>query len=427
MIYEKFLIPNDLPRLLTRRNTKSTRENWFKQFDLGAKERLMRRIPVIPEIPTHPGEPKRLQLNFPKHLLIATVLLIVCGLLTLVNRNLVLAHLYVAVYLVLAKTGVKGQKLKLLSVLKTQFGLIAIGITLATIALYYVFLSSSQDLRAIAIALDVWVAIWVFLGKLKPWKEEKVNVATYNTQLDIQIANFEYASRTREAAIAAKAEMLAEVEQLTVDCLHYEDMVRYRRDLFDEVLLKAFAELGVSKKDQHEILSDPDSRILEISGPIQTSNEEYPRPIVEFKHGVLPRNPKDAPILFNYLSRLYKCTLAIILPQGLGTYDAVVDSVNGNHKMLGNQITMWKSISRVNRENTLEDWREDVIVLETYGGTKTLLQINGVSIKENQEVIPVADSADAEKVLDVDDVTYSGRLVNSFVLAIQHKMTEGSV
>jgi hypothetical protein len=115
------------------------------------------------------------------------------------------------------------------------------------------------------------------------------------------------------------------------------------------------------------------------------------------------------------------------LPQGLGTYEAVVDSVNGNHKMLGSQITMWKSISRVNRENTLEDWKEDVIVLETYGGTKTLLLINGVSIKENQEVIPVADSADAKNIMDDDIGTDSGRLVNSFVFEIQQKMTEGSV
>jgi hypothetical protein len=427
MSFEKFLIPNDLPRHLTRLNTKATRENWFKQFDLRAKDNLMRSIPVIPEVAVHPGEPKKTELHFPKQLLIASLLLILCGILTLINRNLVLTHLYVAVYLVIAKTGVSGQKSRFLSVLKTQFGVIAIGITLVTIALYFVILTNSQDLRGIAVALDVWFAIWVFLKKIKPWNEEKIEVATYNTQLEIRIGNFEYAYRTREAAIAAKAELLAEVEKLVVECLHYEDMVRYRRDLFDEVLLKAFAELGVSKEVQHEVLSDPDRKILEISSPMQSPNEEYPRPIVEFKHGVLPRDPKDAPILFNYLSRLYKCTLAIILPQGLGTYEAVVDSVNGNHKMLGSQITMWKSISRVNRENTLEDWKEDVIVLETYGGTKTLLLINGVSIKENQEVIPVADSADAKKIMDDDIGTDSGRLVNSFVFEIQQKMTEGSV
>jgi hypothetical protein len=161
---------------------------------------------------------------------------------------------------------------------------------------------------------------------------------------------------------------------------------------------------------------------------LQLGNSDYSRPIVEFKPGVLPRHPKDAPILADYLAHLYSCTLAIILPQGLGTYDVVIDSVNLHHRTLGNQLTMWKSISRVNRENSREDgpdsWSEETIVLETYGGTKTHLEINGISIKENRELIPVVDSSHEPGLVQRKIEMPKGRMVNSFVLAIQQKMTE---
>jgi hypothetical protein len=149
---------------------------------------------------------------------------------------------------------------------------------------------------------------------------------------------------------------------------------------------------------------------------------EYGRPVVQFKYGVLPRLQEDAPILAEFLSHLYSYRVAIILPQGLGTYDAVVDSVKLAHRSLGNQLTMWKSISRVNRENGAAGWADDKVVLETYGGTKTDLEINGVTIKENLELIPVVDITGEMESTDLPPL--QGRVVNSFVLAIQQKMTE---
>ena len=83
---------------------------------------------------------------------------------------------------------------------------------------------------------------------------------------------------------------------------------------------------------------------------------------------------------------------------------------------------MWKSISRVNRENGAAGWADDKVVLETYCGTKTDLEINGVTIKENLELIPVVDITGEMESTDLP--LLQGRVVNSFVLVIQQKMTE---
>ena len=133
----------------------------------------------------------------------------------------------------------------------------------------------------------------------------------------------------------------------------------------------------------------------------------------------------DTPALRRYLSHLYVCKIGLVLPQGFGIYEAVVDSVNQLIHTRSHELLVWKSISRVTRQNanSLDD--SDVISIQSYGGSETLLPVNGFFIKETTESVPV------EKVLDdlgmqPGDAT-PRKMVNSFVLAIQQKMTQGVV
>ena len=424
---EVFNIPGDLPRRLTRNNTKETRENWFKGFDATKKRELERQLPNIPIEPIDPGTARVQEIEFPKILLIFSALLLLCLILTGIKGWLVLSHLGPAAFLIISQMRTTTPNLRFLEAIRSLFGYLATGTALLTIV-FFLYLEVGDGPKGIPISVDLLAIGVILASKLHPWLLEKNEVKLSNERHRMAVERFKRDTWSRQTALSTRKQIQERIDSIAIDCLHYEEMVRIRRELFDKILVDAFADLGVTEEVQREILSDRERHILEISGPLQFGNSEYSRPIVEFKPGVLPRHPKDAPILADYLAHLYSCTLAIILPQGLGTYDVVIDSVNLHHRTLGNQLTMWKSISRVNRENSREDgpksWSEETIVLETYGGTKTHLEINGISIKENRELIPVVDSSQEPGLVQRKIDMPKGRMVNSFVLAIQQKMTE---
>ena len=422
-----FNIPGDLPRRLTRNNTKETRENWFKGFDTTKKRDLESQLPKIPNEPIDPGTARIQEIEFPKILLIFSGILLICLILTGFQGWLVLSHFGASAFLIESQMRTSNPKLHFMEAIKSHLGYLALGTALLT-TVFFLYLVIGDGPRGIPICFDLLVIGAIVTTKLQPWIVERNEVKLSNERHRMAVERFKRDTWSRQTALDTRKKIQEKIDSIAIECLHYEEMVRIRRELFDKILVDAFADLGVTEEVQREILSDRERNILEISGPLQLGNSEYSRPIVEFKPGVLPRHQKDAPILADYLAHLYSCTLAIILPQGLGTYDVVIDSVNLHHRTLGNQLTMWKSISRVNRENSREDgpdsWSEETIVLETYGGTKTHLEINGISIKENRELIPVVDSSHEPGLVQRKIEMPKGRMVNSFVLAIQQKMTE---
>ena len=419
---EVFDIPGDRPRRLTQLNTLETRENWFKIFETGEVARLRNSLPYIPLAPEHPGEKKNPQLPRPLYWILILLVLGIAGIATSYKSWFVILHylLPVVSFVFEAKSPTHQKELK--TILKSRLGLL--GVFWAIWSTLLVVLVASDLLhRGWVTVVDVLSIGFIFIKFVKPWIDEKKAVKEFNEFLERLLKKYQNEVDARERKIAEREELEKKLESLSIECLHYREMVKIRRDLLDKILVEAFADLGVSEEVQREILADRDRNILEMSGPLESSS--YERSIVEFKTGVLPWNSQDSPILRNFLSHLYACKIAIILPQGLGTFDVVIDSVTLDSHKLGNQLTMWKSISRVNREIQFDDWQEEKIVLETYGGTKTDLEVNGISVKENRELIPIIE-VNVETQLGDPSLTSEakGRMVNSFVLAIQQKMSE---
>jgi hypothetical protein len=418
---EVFQITGDRPRRLTRSSTKETRENWFRVFDASELERLKRATPKLPIEPVAPEPKKNAELAFP---LLAILLIVGLGVsifATSLKPWLVLSHLLSSVTLFIFSK--KRSRTELRPPQFTANRLFLISISSAVLALgAFIYLQFAEGKMGVPIAADIVTILLMMRFGVYPWTRERQDVKEFNAAHEHLSREYDRRKSARESAVDSIEQIKRQIEALSVECLHYEEMVRSRRELFDGLLEEAFAELGVSEEIQHQVLVDRDRNILEIAGPWVVDNSEYGRPVVQFKYGVLPRLQDDAPILAEFLSHLYSYRVAIILPQGLGTYDAVVDSVNLTHRSLGNQLTMWKSISRVNRENGTAGWADDKVVLETYGGTRTDLEINGVTIKENLELIPVVDITGEMESTDLPPL--QGRVVNSFVLAIQQKMTE---
>jgi hypothetical protein len=420
--YEVFDIPGDRPRRLTQSNTLETRENWFKIFETEEVTRLRNSLPYVPLAPEHPGEKKTTQLSKPFYWIMILLVLGLAGIATSYKPWFVVLHFILPVvsFVFEAKTPTHQKGLK--AILKSRLGLL--GVFWAIWSTLLALLVSNDLLhRGWITAIDVLSIGFVFIRYVKPWIDEKKAVKEFNEFLERLLKKYQNEVDARERKIAEREELEKKLESLSIECLHYREMVKIRRDLLDKILVEAFADLGVSEEVQREILADRDRNILEMSGPLESSS--YERSIVEFKTGVLPWNSQDSPILRNFLSHLYACKIAIILPQGLGTFDVVIDSVTLDSHKLGNQLTMWKSISRVNREIQFDDWQEEKIVLETYGGTKTDLEVNGISVKENRELIPIIE-VNVETQLGDTTLTSEakGRMVNSFVLAIQQKMSE---
>jgi hypothetical protein len=422
---EVFTFPGDRPRRLTRNSTKETRENWFKAFDASELDRLRRALPKVPPEPVLPDPRKVAVLAFPLLALLVILELILATGLTIFQPWLVLSHLLVCVTLFFFANKKSASENPPSSFLKNRIGLSAIAVLLVTVSYFFYIQFFEGDIWIAAIADALAVGI---LGRwgVYPWIAERSEVKKFNAAHDYLTQQYERNLQIRRKALATAEQINSQINSLYIDCLHYEEMIKIRRELFDSLLKEAFAELGVSEEIQHQIVADRDRNILEITGFLAIPNSIYERQVVEFRAGVLPRLREDAPALADCLSHLYTYRVAIILPQGLGTYDAIVDTVDLTYRSLGNQLTMWKSISRVNRENSAEGWAEDMIVLETYGGTKTDLKINGIRIKENVELIPVVDVGASETSSDpINGVgPVQGRVVNSFVLAIQQKMTE---
>lgn len=419
---EVFDIPGDRPRRLTQLNTLETRENWFKIFETGEVARLRNSLPYIPPAPEHPGEKKTPQLPRPLYWIFILLVLGIAGIATSYKSWLVILHylLPVVSFVFEAKTSSHHKELK--TILKSRLGLLGVFWAIWS-TLLLVLVASDLLPRGWVTVADVLSIGFIFIKYVRPWIDEKKAVKEFNVFLERLLNKYQSEVDARERKITERKDLEEKLESLSVECLHYREMVKIRRDLLDKILVEAFADLGVSEEVQREILADRDKNILEMSGPYQ--NSPYDRPIVKFKDGVLPWNSQDSPILANYLSHLYDCKIAIILPQGLGTFDVIIDAVTLDSHKLGNQLTMWKSISRVNREMQFDDWQKEKIVLETYGGTKTDLEVNGISVKENRELIPIIEVNVETQLGDAALTTEAkGRMVNSFVLAIQQKMSE---
>ena len=71
--------------------------------------------------------------------------------------------------------------------------------------------------------------------------------------------------------------------------------------------------------------------------------------------------------------------------------------------------------------NTDDSVESDTVSIQSYGGSETILPVNGFFVGENNESVTVVslELPDGE----TDSGVTQNRVVNSFVLSIQQKMT----
>ena len=420
-----FSIGQDRRRRLVDVSSTETRENWFKVYDASEERRLRSRMPQVPQLEATPDDSKVFDALFPKKLLLVLMILFIASIATLQNRAFAAVTIIVGAWLLidLRKIDDKVKQFKANSILKNPLPLVGLLSVIAGIVSLI-----NRPMSVILSLVFLIGEISLFSHFVLGWFRIRREVKEHNLKVENQRKIYEASVKRRNDAVQARQALEAEIDTLAIDCLHPNLMARERRQLLDSVLERAFAELGVSANDQRTVLTDRDRFVIEISGPITelgSIQSPYNNPIIEFP-GLLPSHSEnDTPALRRYLSHLYVCKIGLVLPQGFGIYEAVVDSVNQLIHTRSHELLVWKSISRVTRQNanSLDD--SDVISIQSYGGSETLLPVNGFFIKETTESVPV------EKVLDdlgmqPGDAT-PRKMVNSFVLAIQQKMTQGVV
>jgi hypothetical protein len=410
-------INGDRNRRMTLENTRETRENWFKLFDVTEVRRLQASIPLPPVLPPEPPAEMPVQGVWPKNYILLSLLFLAVGILILIDLSFSWLGLAISafVYLVLLKTPNFSSK----NLLKQISVILCLMYTLFVVVLA-IFVSGSEIQIIVGLA-HISLALGIYLFLIRPWFSERTRVNEHNAQIRTERVSYERILSKNIAANQERERIVKSIDDLTVDVLHLKEMAKLRRELFDRALVDAFAELNVPEDVQTELLGDRESQVLEITKPFLEENSQYGRPLVQFSLGQIPFDSLDTPVLATYLSHLYVVKIALILPQGLGTYEALVDSVELTTRLLGHDLTLWKSISRVIRENASTDWLEDEIVLETYGGSLNRFPVNGSFVNEKLETVPNVRFVNSEH--QGEGFELNPRVVNAFVRSVQQKMS----
>jgi len=418
-----FSIGQERRRRLVEVSTTETRENWFKAYDASEERRLRSRMPQVPLVASTPDDSMVFDTPFPKKLLFVLILLFVASTATLGNRAFAAVTVIIGVWLLigLRKINNKAQLFKTESILLNPLPLVGLlSVIAGMISLF------NRPMSVILGLIFLGGEISLLSRYVLSWFRIRREVKEHNLKIENQRRNYEESVKRHDEAMRTRRALEAEIDAIAIDCLHPDLMARERRRLLDSVLERAFAELGVSANDQRTVLAEKDRFVIEISGPITelgSIQSPYENPIIEFP-GLLPSHSEnDTPALRRYLAHLYVCKIGLVLPHGFGIYEAVVDSVNQSVHTRSHELLVWKSISRVTRQNaeSLDD--SDVISIQSYGGSETLLPVNGFFIHETTESVPVLQVLDDLGMQSVD--TTPRKMVNSFVLAIQQKMTQG--
>jgi hypothetical protein len=419
-----FSLAEQRRRRLVEESTVETRENWFKGYDASEENRLRGRMPQIPPLPNRPDEIRVFDKPFPKRLLIILVGLFIATFAVFFNRAFGILNLLVSL---LALVEVFRSQEKSAFFKPSNFKSNPVPVVGACGLIVGMLQLLNRPLSVFLAFGSIIAIISLFVTFILGWIEEKKEVKAHNARVSYQTTAYEAAVRRRDEVFAQRREIERQIDDLAVDCLHPSLMAQERRQLLDSGLEKAFAELGVTQEDQRTVLADKERFVIEISGPTRgfgAIQSPYDHPVVEFQ-GLLPSyGENDTPALRRYLSHLYICKIGIVLPQGFGIFEAVADCVNRQVMTRGHELLVWKSISRVTRQNADSLDESDAISIQSYGGSETRLPVNGYFINESTEAVPV--------VKVVDDLGMSlenespRRLVNSFVLAVQQKMTQSS-
>lgn len=416
-------------RRITMTNTRETRENWFKAYKADEENRLRQQIKPLPLIAKEPDELHQVSRPLPKELVTLLAMMVVAVIASWVNKWLLWLALVPILYLIvpvfrggdLANIGLVDS----LPSRRKKFRII-LSIVLA-VACLTTFLNRGWSVVASLVLLGLAACAWIF--DVNNFLEERATVKSHNANVQLQVRAYEGSLAARKSAEISNSEVQAKIDQLAVECLDLSEMVRLRRGLLDQVLEAAFAELGVSTHDQQTVLGDRDRHVLEITGPTTGQGSfasDYDQPIIEFPSG-LPRYSRyDTPALVTYLSHLYVCRIGLVLPQGFGYFEALVDSVDLKVHARGHELLLWKAISRVTRMNAGDELEADNISIQTYGGSETVLPVNGMYISEHQERVQTIDSTSYDELGFSNQPHDSDYHVNSFVLSVQQRMSDAN-
>lgn len=407
----------DRRRRMTSENTKETRENWFKLYDLSEVIRLQQSFPYIPVLLAEPGEEISIQHKSPQNHIVLAVLFFTVGVLVLINLFFLLVGLFISAFslFVFLRTEESSER----NLQKRLLQILAVAYTIFVVLLPVFF--NAGDNQAFAGVGHLLLAAVIYFSLIKPWFSERNKVKIHNQRLRVEKIDYERVLSKHKAACKERDEIKERISDLTVSVLHLDEMAKMRRALFNSALDEAFAELNVPRDVQIELLNDRESLVLEITRPYVDENSPYGRPVVQLPLGQIPFSNLDTPILATYLSHLYVIKIALILPQGIGTYEAVIDSVDLTTRLLQHDLTLWRSISRVIRQNASTDWLEDEIVLETYGGSMNRFAVNGAFVNEKLETVPIFRFVGSQD--ESEEISLNPRVVNAFVRSVQSKIS----
>lgn len=413
-------------RRITMSNTRETRENWFKGYKSDEENRLRSQIRTMPQISKTPDELRHESRPFPKKLVTILVMIAIAIVASWINKWLLWTCLIPIAYVIvpvvkkveLEAIGLFDLPMERRKVFRISLALILLVACLTT------FLSRGWSVFASFVLMGLVSLGWI--ADVNKYLEEREEVRSHNASVQFQIRAYESSIAARQAVETSNRDVQSRIDQLAIECLDLSEMARLRRGLLDQALEAAFAELGVSTHDQQTVLADRDRHVLEITGPtagIGTFASPYEQPIIEFPSG-LPRFSRyDTPALVTYLSHLYVCRIGLVLPQGFGYFEALVDSVDLRVHPRGHELLLWKAISRVTRMNAGDEFEADSISIQTYGGSETVLPVNGMYIREQQERVQTIDSASNDDLGFENQPHESDYHVNSFVLSVQQRMS----
>jgi hypothetical protein len=252
----------------------------------------------------------------------------------------------------------------------------------------------------------------------------------------VRLAEVDFARRKQEHLISERrrfelaeqhAEVLRRIRQFDRDCLAPTEMAKLRVQAMNTFFEMATAEVNVPPQEAAEIFKLPGQRFLEIVAPDTKWSSRYPRPVVRVDLGLGPATERDTPIVHDLLAHRYQFILAMILQQGLAIVHAVHDSVEQTTTIESHDLVLWKSISRVTRQNVASSNKGDLIILETFGGSTQSLPVNGELTQEYVALIEsVRITGRTTGPIGLPAPTphpQPGRQVNAFVREIQIRMS----
>jgi hypothetical protein len=413
---------------MTMVNSRTTRANWFVGIDSATEMTLRANLKPLPPLAPEAPADWRMSRDFPRILSFIVGLAAFSSIGSWFEKWMLWLNCVSIVFLLveiltrneLLQLGRFDQKTSRRLLLRIFF------ITLLTGGLTSVFFPRIVSVISSLILLSIMLVIANY--DIRNWFHERQSVSSYNRTNQVQRDRRERSITARKQIEKSNSEVNSQLRKLYPERLHYSVMCQVRRELIDQVLLMAFAELGVSQVEQDFVLGDRDRFILEITGPTFGSGKfvsAFPSPIVQFPFELPRQNRHESPAILKFLSHLYLCRVGMVLPSGFGFFEAIVDSVDLLVHPRGHELLLWKAISRVTRLNAGDDSDADRISIQTYGGSETVLPVNGIFITEHLEKVASAGHrVEAEESIQVsNDSDYQ---VNSFVMAVQQKMVEGA-